>query len=196
MASLCTTIYAKRAEDLAQINTQHLQDLLDAATDLIEGKCDRVFASADYAETLDGTGQRFIYVNNPPLNSFTSIVMTDSNDTTETILADQFRTKSDDSVGRITFKSSNSSSYSYFPEDNDNVTVNYNGGYDTIPSDVQRACLLVARNLHMRTSGGVRTAFKSERLGEHNFTREAVDEEIFTPDVMALLSKYIVCVVS
>jgi len=189
--ALCTTTYAKQSADLARVDTTWLSNIIDAASSMIEGYCDRTFSAADYEETVDGTGLDWIYVKNAPINSFTSIVITDSSNNEETILASQFRY--DSTAGKITFKYNNTSSYLAFPEDFQNVKVTYNGGYTTIPAAVQQACALVTRNIYSRTSGGTNPAYKTEKMGEHSFTRESMNNQVMTPDVMALLDRYVRC---
>ena len=184
--SLCTTTYAKRAADLSAVNTQELQDLLDAATTLIENYCDRTFASTAYTEKQDGTGAQWIYVENPEIISFTQVIIEDPDGTTETIAASQFRT--DTTAGKIWFKDDNSSSYVYFPEGFENVRIDYTGGYATIPAAVQRACLLVARALYAQTGGGWNAAAQSERMGEHNYTRGSANQDPMTESARALLN--------
>jgi len=187
--SLCTTTYAKRAADLANINTQELQDLLDAATDMIELFCDRTFASTAYTAKQDGTGAQWIYAENAPLIDFTQVTIEDPDGTTETIAASEFRT--DAETGKIWFTDDNDSSYVYFPVGFQNVQIDYTGGYSTIPSAVQRACLLVARALYAQTSGGWNAAAQSERMGEHNFTRVSANQDPLTPSARALLAPYV-----
>ena len=100
--SLCTTEYAKRTADLANVNTQLLQDLLDAATTLIEEHCDRTFASTAYTAKHDGTGTRWIYVESPPIISLTQVIIEEPDGTTETVAASEFRY--DDKAGKIWIK--------------------------------------------------------------------------------------------
>lgn len=187
--SLCTLAYAQRAEDLASIDSTRLQDLLDAATTMIEQYCDRTFASTAYTGKQDGTGAQWIYVDNPPIISFTSVVIEDPDGTTETILASQFRT--DTTAGKIWFKDDNSSSFVYFPCGFQNIQINYTGGYATIPAPVQQACLLVARALYAQSGGGWNAAAHSARMGEHNYTRVSADADPMTASVRALLSNYV-----
>lgn len=187
--SLCTTTYAARAADLANVDSTELQDLLDAATTMIENFCDRTFASTAYTAKQDGTGAQWIYVDNPPLISFTQVIIEDPDGTTETIAASQFRTDSD--AGKIWFRDDANSSYSYFPCGFQNIRIDYTGGFATIPASVQRACLLVARALYAQTSGGVNAAMQSERMGEHNYTRISTQDDPMTESARALLNPYV-----
>lgn len=186
--SLCTTTYAKRAKDLAAVNTQELQDLLDAATQLIENYCDRTFASTAYTAKQDGTGAQWLYIDNPPFVSLTQVIIEDPDGTTETIAASNFRY---DDAGKLWFTDDNDSSYVYFPCGFQNVQIDYTGGYATIPAAVQRACLLVARALYAQTSGGWNAAAQSERMGEHNFTRVSADQDPITESAKMLLAPYV-----
>ena len=187
--SLCDTTYAKRAPDLSALNTQHLQDLLDAATSLIENYCDRTFASTAYTDTQDGTGAQWIYADNPAIIDFTQVIIESPDGTTETVAASNFRynTKS----GKIWFKDTSTSTLGFFPIGFKNIQIDYTGGYATIPAAVQQACLLVARALYAQTSGGQNAAFKSERMGEHNMTRVSENQDPLTGSARALLEQYV-----
>jgi hypothetical protein len=188
--ALCTNSYARATSQFSsQPATTELTNLLEAASDLIEDYCDRTFASTAYTEKQDGNGLPFIYAKNPPSVSFTSIVITDPDNSTETILAAQFRTRSDNSRFKIEFKPNNTSSYDIFPEGFANVTINYTGGYATVPDAVQRACVIVALNIYRQTASAKNPAFSQERMGDHGFTR-AVPMDPITGEVKRLLSKY------
>jgi hypothetical protein len=76
--ALCSNSYARATSQFSsQPATTELTNLLEAASDLIEDYCDRVFASTAYTEKQDGNGLHFIYAKNPPSVSFTSIIITD-----------------------------------------------------------------------------------------------------------------------
>ena len=186
--SLCTTTYAKTLADIARVDTTRLQALLDAATDMIESYCDRTFAAADYTNYIDGNDQRWIYVHNAPINSITSVVIKGTDDLTETIAGTEFRY--DSTIGKIEFKPSATSSYGYFPKGFENIQINYNGGWATIPAAVQEACALAARNLYARSGGGTNPAYTDEKMGEHTYKRQSANTEIITPDIAVLLAKY------
>lgn len=187
--SLCDTTYAKRAADLEGLNTQHLQDLLDAATGLIENYCDRTFASTAYTDTQDGTGAQWLYVNNPEIISFTQVIVEAPDGTTETVAASNFRY--DAKAGKIWFTDDATSTIGAFPEGFKNIQVDYTGGYATIPAAVQQACLQVARALYAQQAGGQNAAFQSERMGEHNMTRVSANQDPLTGSVRALLEQYV-----
>ena len=185
--SLCTTTYAKRADDLSGLNTQHLQDLLDAATALIENYCDRTFASTEYTATQDGTGTQLIYAANPEIISFTQVIVESPDGTTETYAATNFRY--DAKSGAI--KIQDDASLCIFPEGFKNIQIDYTGGFATIPAAVQQACLQVARALYAQTGGGMNAAMTKERMGEHNYERVSADQDPLTSGVRALLEQYV-----
>ena len=187
--SLCDTTYAKRAADLSGLNTQHLQDLLDAATALIENYCDRTFASTAYTATQDGTGAQWIYADNPEIISFTQVIIESPDGTTETVAASNFRYNA--KSGKIWFTDDSSSTIGIFPEGFKNIQIDYTGGYATIPAAVQQACLQVARALYAQQAGGQNAAFQSERMGEHNFTRVSANQDPLTGSARALLEQYV-----
>jgi len=169
------------------LNTQHLQDLLDAATALIENYCDRTFASTEYTATQDGTGTQLIYAANPEIISFTQVIVESPDGTTETYAATNFRY--DAKSGAI--KIQDDASLCIFPEGFKNIQIDYTGGFATIPAAVQQACLQVARALYAQTGGGMNAAMTKERMGEHNYERVSADQDPLTSGVRALLEQYV-----
>lgn len=186
--ALISTTYAKRSKDLENVDTTWLGNLIDSASAMIDAYCDRTIEAADHTETLDGTGQQWIYVGNPPINTLTSVIITDTDNTTETILSAQFRYDSD--PGKIFFKHENTSTYLVFPQDFQNIQVAYNGGWSTIPDDLQQACIIITRNLYARSSVGKNAGLQSEKMGEASFARMPHNFEVMTPDAKMLLAKY------
>jgi len=187
--SLCTTTYAKRAADLSGLNTQHLQDLLDAATGLIENYCDRTFASTAYTDTQDGTGAQWIYADNPSIISFTQVIIESPDGTTETVASTNFRYEA--KSGKIWFKDTSTSTLGFFPIGFKNIQLDYTGGFATIPAAVQQACLQVARAMYAQQGGGQNAAFETEKMGEHSMKRVSADQDPLTSGVRALLEQYV-----
>ena len=185
---LVTVTRAKQNAALANLTTSHLQNWIEAASDAIEGWCDRVFTSTAYTETQDGNGLHWLYVYNPPIISLTSVQIIDSSEDTETILADQFRYGGD--AGEIVFKPTNSSSYSVFPEERRNIVVNYTGGYATIPDDIQEAVVQTIQEMY-KVTNTKNPGLKQIRLGEYSETRAAASEVVaVTPSILSLIGRY------
>ena len=112
--------------------------LITAGSEWLERYCRRVFTATNYIDEIhDGTGENCIFVANPPINSLTDIDIVGTSSTT-TYLATKFKYES--KTGEIQFKRGTDSDCFYFPEDFQNIKITYNGGFSTIPSNVQLLC--------------------------------------------------------
>jgi len=192
MALLTTVVRAKRHAALAGAEATHLTNLLTTASDIVEAYCHRVFTSTAYTgatvELQDGDGGDWIFVKNPPITAFTSIVVEDAYGDSETILAAEFNR--DNNTGRIQFKVDADSDFSYFPTGIQNIDIDYTGGYAAIPDQVQDAVILIAMNLYAAGSSA-NPGLKSEKLGEYSYTRmDTAAMDPLTPAVKVMLGTY------
>lgn len=188
--ALVTTAVAKRKIVLSRMSSTMLGDILEASSDMVENYCDRTFAyAAAITEVHNGNGTDTIYTERIPIVTVASVTITDENGTTELLDATDYVIE--EAAGRITFGPQNDSSYSVFPNTYpQNVSVVYAGGYSSIPEAVQEATVLIAIQILSQSAANANPQFKSESIGDHNFTRFGAGEELITPQVTALLAAY------
>jgi len=188
--SLVTLIKAKQHPALSSLNGTYLQAILDACSDAAENYCNRKFLSTAYAEIRDGDDSYNIYVLNPPIISLTSVAVKES-DGTSTTYTDLTH---DPVSGKIRYQSDKDAVL--FINGFQNVTINYTGGYATIPEAVQQAIILMSYNTCKRTvSSGTTPGMRSENLDMYSYTREDSGGDYataspFSPDVKMLLDPY------
>lgn len=186
---LVTRTRAKQEKALSAVGNTLLTNLIEGASDWIERYTDRVFASAAYTEIQTGKNVNYLYVENPVINTFTSITVTDSSGGTETITAGNF--VFDPQSGKITFGPDNASSYGVFPTwPERNLEISYNGGYDTIPDDVQEACIYAVTSMYAQTGRKNNPAFSEEKVGEHSYKIAMVVPLEEQPLIRTLLARY------
>lgn len=188
MTMYASVARAKQHKTLYRADTTLLTNLIEAASDLVDNYCDQSFTSASATEYYDGTGHEWLIVNRVPITAITSLTITDDSNTDNTISTSDLRYEA--TTGKISFKPVVSSAYDYFLPGFQNITIVYTAGYTTIPEAIQEATIQIARNLYAQGSTYKNPAFSAERMGEHNYTRLSSNEEIMTPIVTALLSKY------
>ena len=170
-----------------------LQTALDAASAEIRRWCGRDettgFASATWTEYYSGNNEAVIQLREFPVSSVTSVTVRYAEGSTETLDTTSYRVNSrtgllsriDVSRGRFASMRSDSQVTSgtfmpspRWPDGFDNITVVYVGGYATIPSDLQMACMRVADLMY--PSRGRDGSLISETIGEYSYTRDAADK--------------------
>lgn len=179
---------ARRHPALASIDGTFLTNLLTAASNSIEGYCDRVFLSTEYDEVRDGDGLYNIFVKNLPLTTLSSIDIVDSAGTS-TNYADTYFDYNGN-TGKIRYAPGQDAVQ--FQDGFQNITIHYIGGYSTIPMDVQQACILTAYNLLRRTYSEETPGMQSETLDMYSYQRMAGVESanLITPDIKLSLDRY------
>lgn len=121
-----------------------IDELLPVVTSSINTFCGRSLIAGDHAEVRNGQGTDWIRVWNPPINSVATVVFNYNGSNPATVNSDQFVWDSE--MGVIKFKPTATVQYG-FGVGFQNVQINYNGGYNPVPSDVQAAAALLIRNL-------------------------------------------------
>ena len=126
-----------------------LKSLIKSVSAWIEGYLDRTILATDFVETVDGGG-REIALTNFPLNSVTSIQYNSGTQHTpvmNTIDPDDYTILYE--IGIIEHNDF------VFPNGRRNITVAYNSGYDTVPSDLEHVVkTLVAKAYNSRKAQG------------------------------------------
>jgi len=151
-----------------------LEELINSATDFIEKYCGRRFAKTTYTDSLvDGNGTRYLFLDNYPIISVTTIyrhylVGTDElyDSTYYVIYAEEgyiYRDEGD------------------WPSGNKNIKITYAAGYDFavdgIPQGLQYICnSLVKTGFESKSNEGI----SSERMGDYsvNYTSDSIPAEI------------------
>jgi uncharacterized phiE125 gp8 family phage protein len=154
--------------------------LIDQATDYLETKCGRRFASTVYTnEEYDGRESYELNLKNYPIISFTSLsknLAYDNSDDWETVDADDYWVENE--TGIIT-------KTTLFRRGTKNYRATFTAGYATIPYDLQYACLtIVSETLNRRAAMGL----KSESLGDHSITFESLYQS--NPILKDVVSNY------
>jgi hypothetical protein len=126
-----------------------LTSLITSISAWIENYCERVFLSASYTSTYDGTNGRRMMLSASPVTAITSVTIDGAVIPAATI----------PTVSGYTFNSTGIALNGYrFSEGMNNVVVVYTAGYATIPAELALACTqLVALRYKMRASIGLRS---------------------------------------
>lgn len=111
--------------------------LIPAFSQSIEKYLNRVLTAADYTEYHDGDSTSDIIVDNPPINSLTSITFISSTDT----VVNGSNFNYDSKAGIIRWKDYNLDSTAdiigVFPAGYQNIKIIYNGGWANVPEEIQ-----------------------------------------------------------
>lgn len=168
---ITTAERAQRASDVLNgLSAARLTDLLAFATDWLESRCSRTLIQATMRETYDGDGSRSLVLKQFPVDSLTTVTITDDDGTEYDIATDQFRVNA--VTGVMLFKPDADDDYTYFPEGFQNVAIVYVAGYETVPDDLQEAAIELMEQV-VTLSPGV----KGERLGDYAVTfRDAASQ--------------------
>jgi len=142
--------------------------LIEVASQLIEKRCNRVFAAANYTEEKhNGSGDNSIFVFNPPINSLTALSIV----TTENIVVDVDDLEYNSVTGEIRWQRYNRTGtvgLTVWPEGFQNILITYNGGFSSIPKPIELLCAEMVLNT-FDTSGQFGGGFDSEKLGQYQY---------------------------
>jgi len=118
-----------------QTDDDLLEDLIDRITELIQSYCNVTnFKSTKYTEYLDGMGSKYLFVNNIPIVSITSI-----HDDAD------WGWNSDDLLDSDDYRSVDNKYIvlkdDFFTLADQNIKIVYTAGYTTIPGDLEQVCI-------------------------------------------------------
>lgn len=150
-----------------------LESLIDAATDYIEGECNRRFLETTHANevhALDSDGGKFVMLDHAPVSALTSAQYRAGNPATPSwtdFQAQDFELVGDGSSGLVRI-------YGGVPKGTNNVRFSYTAGYKidfagthTLPFDLSNLCeRLVIKMFKKREAVGKKT----ESAGEASVT--------------------------
>jgi hypothetical protein len=123
-----------------------IDQLLPVLTEGINKYLRRRVNSATRTEVRNGQGTNYIRVYNPPINSITSIVFDYQGYNPTTVAGSNFAFDTDQNVGLVMFKATASPKYG-FDDGFQNILITYNGGFSTVPADIQSAAALITRKI-------------------------------------------------
>ena len=157
-----------------------LEMLINQMTDYIETYCDRRFITTTYTDVeYDGTGTYELQLEQYPVITFTQLEVNNAVDNTDSwsdVDTDDYWVDNDNGIITKT---------SLFASGKCRYRVTYEGGYASIPHDLQFACLvLVSEFFNKRKAMGV----KSETLGDHSIQFEGIMRENKT--IQTILANY------
>lgn len=169
--ALVTLARARQNAALASVSDADLTVMINAASTYIEQYCDRKFESSTAtSEKHDGNDLDCIFLDNSQVTSINSLTITEGDGTETSIGTGNVSFDNQTDNCRLFFDENNSSSFAYFPWGLQNITVTYQYGYSVIPADIQEACVQMVKNMYSQNSNANDPAFKSERLGDYQYT--------------------------
>jgi len=129
-----------------QIDDDLLEDLSDRVTILFQTYCEvKSFYAADYTDVYDGSGTKYLFLNNTPINSVSEV-----NEDSDWVWA------SDTTVGDSEYRIIDNK-YLVMKDDvfvcgDQNYRVTYNAGFTTIPLDLKQVAIeeIVRRYKHRK----------------------------------------------
>jgi len=187
--ALITLARAQMVPSLASANAAYLTLLIDAAGDMAERYCKRVFTSTTYTdEVYDGDGSTLMQLDRFPVTTLTTVKVVETDETETSCAGSQFRI--DGAIGEIKFKPQATSTYVYFPTGYQNIKVTYVAGYPTIPEAVQEAVAQICAWIHAEASAT--PGIESWKLGDAavKYKVPGANMPLLPPLVRELLSTY------
>ncbi len=158
----------------------------DAACEIVRTFAGQLFNKVvGGTATLDGTGTDALLLPELPVSAAGTVVITAAGTTTTYGTAD-YRLNGDGILFAGTAIGPLSCAWpsaGIWPTGRQNITVTYDHGYDTIPSDVRMVALTLASRMI------VQGVAKQENLGDQSITYAAASTEL-TPTERTLLAKY------
>jgi uncharacterized phiE125 gp8 family phage protein len=148
-----------------------ITELINSCSAKIERLCNRQFLARAYTERMDGHDTHKLVVKHYPINEITAIYEVSgagSEEETELIADTIYRYDSETGIIELIADVWTSAFDTAFAAGFLNYEVQYNGGYATIPDDVDMVCrelVVEAYNLSKRDS-----TLRSESLGDYSYT--------------------------
>jgi hypothetical protein len=171
---LTTLAKVKSFLSIPSTNADHdelLNNIISGVSEEIEKYCGRVFKAQSHTEYIDGEGLDRFMVKNFPINSITSI----HDDLDRVYGSDTLIASSDygyDANTGIVFMVS-----SLFSEGTQNIKIVYNGGYATIPLDLENAAISLVVSEYLKYCGVINTTLGQD-LGSRPYYMRKDAEKI------------------
>lgn len=100
-----------------------LLSLIHSESTFIERYCRRIFTQTNYIERFNGNNSKFYFLNNSPIQSISEVLVSGVSKEVIAINKNQVLINGNFERGIL------------------NCSVSYIAGYDTIPSDIEQACI-------------------------------------------------------
>ena len=158
-----------------------LTALIASASEVIERWCNRRFAQESVTDYMDGKGEPFVVLSQPPVDTDQTVQVWDDpgRDYESGDLVDSDDYAVDADAGTITLDGGT------FADGNRNVKASYTGGFASVPPAVEQAAnMLVASWYNMGQSGA--DGIKAESLGRHSITYKD-DEGMTIPGAVKII---------
>jgi len=121
-----------------------ISKLITRVSKLFDSYCRRPLKARDLDKVLDGNGTNTLWLPTYPINSITKLWLSKDQEWTSAneISANNYYVNVD--TGRLRLTKGD-----VFPDYPDSVRIQFNGGYSTVPADLEEACIEeVARRFH------------------------------------------------
>ncbi len=180
---LCTLDDVKAYMDIDVTRMDPSQDdlvtsLITRMSTQIDNYCDRTFASTEYTEYYNGGGLSYLYTDNYPIISVSSINDDSTWEWGSSTLIDSDDYRISNSARQILLNDTHFGNYT------ENVKIVYTAGYSTIPYDLVKVCIVeVVSEFKRRKDPHV----ASKSVGDGTLTRY---ETGFLPSTITILDKY------
>lgn len=160
--ALLTTTELKEFLQWTSTDSDYMNTLINFASDFIERYCNRKFKAADYiSEVYDGNGETELYLKNAPINSVTTIANWDSyNNKSSYEYTEHTEYMIYGEEGYIYLRSK-------WVSGRRNFQITYNGGFETIPYDLRKAC---ADLCSLMKNHGDKAGLQSEKIGNYSYS--------------------------
>lgn len=186
MSELISQAEAQESSVLDDASPGDLDKAIKAASARICKYCCREFVQQEFVDTYDGDGGVEMDLDQFPVVSVSSVVIIESDGTEVSIDGTEFRVRAD--TGTIRYKPDSTADYTYFPTGFQNVKITYTAGFEDVPADVKRACLLLAEALYATSENDV--SVKSEKLGVYSVTYNSLWNSPLPAGVTDLINPY------
>lgn len=193
---LITTIRAQLNSRLADLDSTVLENLITAASGLIEQYCGRTFITTTHTEKLPGTGYDWIAVGSVPITAITSVAVDDGNGNVTTITDLTYQSNviyidhsADPELSVFPRRRVKSEIYAAHNDLVPNCTVIYTAGYAAadVPGEIQYACELICVELNAASTAN--RVLESETIGEYSY-KYNTSQNALSPVVKQLLAPY------
>lgn len=138
-----------------------LTKIISRVSEKIEKKCNRTFLAANHTEYFAGNGINKQYIKNWPINSVTSIHVDDDRAWgSDSAVAAEDIIISSQNPGMIIL--ADGEIFTKTVDGIENVRIIYNGGYSTIPTDLEQACIELCCIEYIKSGGIINTTIKDK----------------------------------
>lgn len=132
--ALCTEYEIKEFDGtLAEGDLDSIRAVINRMSVMFENYCNRKFVSQTFTEYYNGTGDRYLYLDNYPVTEITSVHEDPDWDWGSDELIESTEYRIIDDMG-IVYQS-------IFPKGHQNIKVIYTAGYTTVPEDLKQVCI-------------------------------------------------------